>query len=531
MGKKSRGSFCLAIFGFGLLLWFFSPLQPFAAPEVISDGDFVAYSLRESEQLAKSKKTSVDGMLNLGGMTRIVGMVHDASNRDVIIVGKRVHGLPQASLDDLVVALRSRLVYAVWPMASIDPTEDTSKSRLQSVRLRGGVENTQFGQQFLDCDVILKKYSLGMLARTQQIASYKELCDRYINAELVERGGRVAQVTWQSAAEAGKTIQKFQKREIKAEKSLQCRFWFYPLDSSEVTELEGLLVIPELHLGVKKEVTGGTRPGQLDKDREGQDKAADDFSTQFTTYLSAAESKYGVLKTMRLLYSMVTVAEGIGHLKNRPSFEYFLHDYQIKKVETPKTYDLHEILGVFHQSDGVDYIVKISGGIELKAIMTSLNGGDVAPLKDAVIQSRPDPAALFWRVPVRGWQLSPEDRQQSELEQKSALLRNEHPASSPDRIGCSLETQAYLLGPATVGDTDNRKGFVGFTPPSPFAAPTVVGPIIQYVSAMRPPGGVDMTVEPVSTGRGGSKLREKLMNFRPSGDDLSWPVETPKKSQ
>lgn len=521
MEKTSRVSYCMAVFGVGLFIWLVFPLRTLAAHDIISDGDFVAYSLRESEQLVKSKKTSVDGLLNVGGITRIVGIVHDTANQDVIIVGKKLAGLPQPSLDDLVVALRSRLVSAVWPMVSIDPTEDTGKNSLQSVRLRGGIENTQFGKQFFDCDVILKKYSLGMIGSIQQIASYKELCARYINTELVERGGRIDQVSWQSTAEAGGTIQKFKKREIKDEKSLQCRFWFYPLDSSEVTELEGLLVIPELHIGVKKEVTGGGQPDKNGKDKVAQDKAADDFSSQFTAHLSAVESKYVVLKTMRLLYSMVAVAEGIGHLKSRPTFDHFLYDYKIKKIETPRTYNLFEILGIFHQSDGIDYVMRISGGIELKVIMTRLNGGDVAPLKDAVIKSRPSPTALFWRLPIREWQLSKEDKQQSGLEQKAEPLQIDHPLSSPDRIGCSLETQSYLLGPATVGDTETQKGFLGFTPPSPSAPPTVVGPTLQYEPAIRPPGGIDMSVISVSAGKGGSKLKEKLLNSKPTDDDLS----------
>jgi hypothetical protein len=228
---------------------------------------------------------------------------------------------------------------------------------------------------------------------------------------------------------------------------------------------------------------------------------------------------------------MVTIAEGIGHLKSRPTFDHFLYDYKIKKVETPKTYNLIEILGVFQQSDGTDYVVKISGGIELKAIMTSLNGGDVAPLKDAVIKSRPDPTSLFWRLPIRGWQLNKEDQQKSALEQNAASMKTEHSASSPDRIGCSITTQSYLLGTVTVGDKEYRKGFTGFSPLSPSAPPAVVGPAIKYVKTIRPVGGVDLDVVPESAGKLTPTLKDKLLKLRPSAEVLQRSASESRKEE
>lgn len=515
----------------GLALWLHRPFFAIAASDKISNGDFVAYSLRQSERLAGLHKRPVKGLSNLGGMTRIVGMVHDADSQDIILVGKKVAGLPAATLDDLVVALRSRLVNAVWPMVSIDPTDDTLKSGLQSVRFRGGIENTQFGRQFFDCDVVLKKYGLGMLENIHEVASYKELCTRYIKADLVERGGTVGQVIWQSSGEARKATQNFQKREIKEEKSLQCRFWFYPLDSSEVTESDGLLVIPELHLGVKREIISGAQSDPGHKEKVAQDKASDDFSSKFSDNLSAAESKFVALKTMRLLYSMVAVAEGIGHLKGRPTLDYFLYEYEVKQAETPKTYELLEILGVFHQTDGADYVVNISGGLELRAIMSALNGGDVTRLLDAVVKSRPSPTALYWRLPIRGWQLTRDDQRQSALDLGTASVQSEHQLSSSDRIGCSLVTRAYLLGPSPSSDTDSGRRFVGFAPLPPPLAFGTTNPGLRYVPPIRSRGGVDVLVEPNSAGKAESGLKEKVLDYRPTENDFSWSVGKGRKSR
>lgn len=515
---------------FFLGLWLLPPCSTSAdpGPKVISDGDFVAYSLRESENLAKLKVPSAEGFLNLGGMTRIVGMVHDKVNQDVIIVGKKVPGLPPGSLDDLVVALRSRLVASVWPMVSIDPNEGTAKTGLQTVRFRpADIEYSFFGKRIYQCDVTLKQYSLGLLSTIEGIMSYKDLCHRYISAELASSGRKIEHEFWQPYADSEPTLQKSKNRPIKDEKNLQCRFWFYPLDTSEVIEVEDVLVIPELHLGVKKEVTG-TEPKDLYKSEPSQDRAADDFSSQFTENLSAAESRYEVLKSMRLLYSMVAVAEGIGRLMNRPALDYFSYDYEIKPVEPPKDYKLIEILGVYHLAGGADYLMRISGGVELKAIIRKLNGGDVSGLRDAVLKSRPTPDALYWRLPLRGWQLTREDQQRVESDKGSIPSQGRSEVTESNRIGFSLSRQSYLLEPDTVATRDAWKLFMGFPPPPPPPPSFIVSPTIQYVPKWAP-AGVDMAAKPTSAGQIGGDFKRKVLDSRPSDEDLSWSVGTSKR--
>jgi hypothetical protein len=41
-------------------------------------------------------------------------------------------------------------------------------------------------------------------------------------------------------------------------------------------------------------------------------------------------------------------------------------------------------------------------------------------------------------------------------------------------------------------------------------------------------GGVSIAPQPKKVGEGGKELKEKVLNSRPSGDSLSWPVELPK---
>ena len=81
-----------------------------AAAEKVQ-GPFLAYSLREvCKRLEAGKKDNT--AVELGGLTRIAGVVYDDTGKDVILVGLANEELPKAHLDDLVVALRARMASA-----------------------------------------------------------------------------------------------------------------------------------------------------------------------------------------------------------------------------------------------------------------------------------------------------------------------------------------------------------------------------------------------------------------------------------
>ena len=111
---------------------------------VAAQGDDIrAFSLREAERVAAEGRGADT---TIGGITRVAGMVHDAASGDVIIVGKADSSLPPIGLDDVIVALRARLLRDEIPMVSIDRTDETDATGQQDVRFVGGIENTQFGR-------------------------------------------------------------------------------------------------------------------------------------------------------------------------------------------------------------------------------------------------------------------------------------------------------------------------------------------------------------------------------------------------
>ena len=122
-----------------------------------------AFSLREANRLLAAGQSRNEELQTLGGITRFAGMVLDREKQDIILIGKVRVDLPPASIDDLAVALRCRLLRGGCPRVSIDMVEETARTGMQNVRFDGGIDRTAFGSNFLGSDVILKRYSLGLL--------------------------------------------------------------------------------------------------------------------------------------------------------------------------------------------------------------------------------------------------------------------------------------------------------------------------------------------------------------------------------
>jgi len=335
----------------------------------ISKQPYIAYSLREAQRLSREGNSKNHELAKLGGMTRIVGMVHDRQGKDVILVGRKVDGQAEALLNDLVVALRARLLFDEWPLVSIDPT----KTGRQEVNFRGRIADTQFGMDFLNCDIILKKYSLELLTPVDAVQSYKTLCVNNIKNQIKAEGAEVVGVHWLSPDSA----RKLQGKSIQAEENLQTRFWFYPLEPTRFVAREGVFCIKELRLGVMSELDYANKnePASLQSSGEA-------FAKQFTENFQSVTSTHPLLKRLKVLYDLVAVAEGIKNLQDRPDFTYLLKQYEMPAVLTPKEHDLIQLFALVERSDGIQHALQISGGIEFSTELKWLNYGDVTPLRD-----------------------------------------------------------------------------------------------------------------------------------------------------
>ena len=94
------------------------------------DGQFIAFSLNQARDQILGGAERTGDLFELGGITQLAGFVVDDSTGDLIIVGKVFREDEPLTLDDLVIALRSRIVLDQWPLVSIDMNEDRMETEI-----------------------------------------------------------------------------------------------------------------------------------------------------------------------------------------------------------------------------------------------------------------------------------------------------------------------------------------------------------------------------------------------------------------
>jgi len=486
-----------------------------AGAAVASAGEYLAFSLREAQVLAQGGVRRRQ-MIKLGGITRIVGMVHDPAG-DVVLVGRAIDGQPEGSLDDLVVAMRSRITLKQWPTVSIDPTDETPKTGLQKVTYLGGISGTPFGKIFLDSDVFLKTYSLQLCAKVEPVKSYREMCAESIKTGLERKGIRVSKVSWMSAEEAEASVKGMGGKTIRTQECSQTRFWFAPQQPYRFVAREGVFCIKELRLVVTQEPVAAD--AAVDPEMQ---KTAELFAQQFSAHLKEMTASQPMLARLKMLYDYVAVADGISHLKEPPPFSYFLNDYKAAPAETGPAYKLIQLVGFVSRDDGLPQIVQLSGGIRFETELKWLNDGDVTPLREIVLRTKPDARALTWELPIDDWKMP----------NTHDLPADEPAAAKPAKAGCNVAVQSYVLGPA--GDSDMKKKFTGFFPPPPPPPPLAAGAAIRG-DRLNSLSGVSMKVDvndksfTYDASDELDKIREGVLKSRPDPGKLEWSPEEEEK--
>lgn len=151
--------------GFKLFMLFASLF--FIAVDNLHASEYVAFSLKVAQEGIVSTLRGEDycklypEVFTFGGITAVRDLVYDRQTGDIILVGERILERAVLTLDDFVVALRARFILAKWPLGIIDPIEETE---IQIVRLEGGIEDTQFGEDLFDANYRLKRMGIGLLS-------------------------------------------------------------------------------------------------------------------------------------------------------------------------------------------------------------------------------------------------------------------------------------------------------------------------------------------------------------------------------
>jgi len=392
---------------------------------------YQAFSLREAVT-AWRQGSHFEERANFAGISRFIGAVH--IDGDIILIGRVIPGQPKASLDDLAVALRASL-HGDTPSVSIDPTEKTPSTGLQAVSFGGGIEGTQFGLDFLNSDIFLKKYSLGQTSSLPAVPQYRVLIEEDTTAELKKSGIDVSGIEWVEAKELADKAPELNERSIAKESGWQEKFWFTPKQRPRMAKQQGVLCIEELQLSVQREILGNN-PSQSPSPGE-------HFAAALTSGSHTLAAQQTAVARIKVLYDLYAIALDITK-SGTPSYVADLAArYPIKYVETRNTYPLTVLFGFPQRSDGITQVIRLSGGLSFPSDIQWLNDGDITPLRDIALKSRPTPNSLAWPLPLTGWQMP--NAQDLDLPQAQDM------AAAP---GFVLTAQSFTLD-STTKSSDN----------------------------------------------------------------------------
>lgn len=376
-------------------------------------GHFVACSMRVSREQLRSRGEPGAQVETLGGITSLAGMVIDPENKDLIIVGKAVPGQPAIHMDDFVTALRTVLIHHELPLVSIDRSAETARTKKQSVFFGGHIEETQYGMDLLAADVVLKKLALGIMSA--EVWGVRSYFTNYVQ---------------NSRHEANEDL-------------IGSRFWFHIAGEPAFAERDGVFAIREMRIGVKTEVLYATRNGKPVSDLTLlSDPSGNTYTSELVRAYPDLCVAYPAVGRVKTLFDLAALAEGIAEFFPEFDLQYWLKDYKLKKVATPREYDLLKQQTQITGSDNRVKTVELTGGIEFDIRVERLRAGDVTALKEAVLESRPRADSLSWNVPLEGWEI-PDALTTSGERSTSGHGRREGGAESPADTGCSIEARIF----------------------------------------------------------------------------------------
>ncbi len=466
---------------------------------------FVAYSLREAQSRVQSGQRDAE-LMGLGGIRRIVGMVQDPDG-DIILVGRAIPTEPAASLTDLAVALRARLLLDAWPLVSIDPVEHTAHTGLQQVRFDGGIAHTAFGRDFLLSDIWLKEYSLQLLPERPELPSLRRLVGQS------SLGGRLAgnalvwsEVRGQAAPEA-----ELHGRSVLGQRVIQARFWFTPAET-RVLVRDGVFAISALR--IKVEVEDLSPPSAHGPRGAGEPALA--FAAALTEHMDRLREVPAIAR-LKILFDLTQVAEGIRGLASRPSLEGLMSELPLERIAMADALPLVRVVGRRLLADGSTELISLSGGVRFQSELRWLARGDITPLRRIVLDTRPTPDALTWPLPLSGWSMPNAD----DLPRAAPATPS---GSGAIPAGMSIVTENLVIAPDTRPAAGATGVFRGFTP----AASIAPLALFQTASAPDALGGVSMQLR-VDRDRFRSDpsldaLRDLLLRRAEEGDRLILPL-------
>jgi len=416
-----------------------------------SSGDeteFSAYSLKVAEERIKSERWGWQDrnqdIFKLSGITQFYGLVWDESSDDIILIGRRIEGRPELTLDDFVVVLRAIFNEHEYPGVSIDPTPDTPRTNMQNVRYDGGIENTAVGMNLFDADLRLKKIGQGSLESGLQ--DFSSHWDMALDDALAEYNAEFEEFIAQDSESAPGSAS-----------GIMARFWFRPTEAIPIVK-DNVIALGPFDIGVFTEVLGVTENGRPVTDLAGYiDPIGNSFALEISRRINELYEVQESMARLRGLLELTGIAIGFGQMGYRPYVSYWLNEFQVTQIDTPERQEVlkreytDELEHQENRSDGsttwsMSVSFEMSGGVSFEVTPVVLDLGDVGLLNNSVLEARPDENSLSWAFRATDWSIPVEPDSSSDPESLSTIFDHAVFLQNNQRPEDAISIYGRLLG-------------------------------------------------------------------------------------
>jgi hypothetical protein len=392
-------------------------------------GDIIrAFSLKVAQGMlndCQQKNSCSEDVLKLACINRILGLVVDEKNHDLILFGQTDPDLPQLDLEDFVIALRNaQLKYAPLnanvyqysdPGCSIDPVAkvlqdlnvigqkilSSSQGNIttqieswrnacqqpQQVRVMGVPFNTRFAQIMVKADYDMKTIADGTSAI--DAPGFKGIPDMMITRT---RNDLV------------------QHRPVVLSQPGLNRFWFYPGENL-YEEDEGIVLIKQCPVNLLTEQMHSNKAGQVSGTGSSAPLARV-FAQNFTLLYSEVARQHTVYAQLENLFRFVALAKIIKFKYpdhgSMFDLDYLLERYPVaENTVEPQLPGRSSVKEFEHREDfaqgyrSYHLWLPSCGGVDMAIDVNGARFGDsaktiLAQLKASVLNSRPSADSLAW---------------------------------------------------------------------------------------------------------------------------------------
>jgi hypothetical protein len=394
------------------------------APVATGNGEIRAVSLNGLQQRLKAcipKSSCQQELLQLAGIKKMMGVIADEQNHDLVLFGQTDSSLPPLQLEDLVVALRNAwLLYAPLkdnvyqysdPGCSIDPNPaivhelqrignfkvspsgDATQSidnwnhvceGPQAVRVLGIPFDTHFAQVMVKADYDMKRLVDGSDAL--DIPGLVSITDREVEKAQNEIDQR------QPVSLAGPSLN---------------RFWFYP-GANIYEESEGIILIKQCPVKLLTEQMYSNRGEQLAGSGD-VDPLANEFADGLTVLYEKVAQARPIYAELAALFRFAAVAKIMKSRYADAGFDlsYLLERYPVATTSVDKSLPGRHTVKQIHREDSANGYRQLNlwfpscGGVDIGIEANAANFKNVSNekllgFKQGILGSRLSRDTPYW---------------------------------------------------------------------------------------------------------------------------------------